>query len=243
MNNKQIITIIAAILVAAALLAGLYWYANLRRPVTIQPPGALNSSCLKVQELAAHEKENGRSVIIVRDKETNRELRRVDLPESVLSVQELQQCGVYVVQASGSRPCAKWCYDGTQAELEPGGTLDRWQYSYDGKGAKKLNIISGPNTRFSISPSGKYVATWNVADVIYNDRALSAETGEQLTPSISDGVLQFGVSAVGPRFSWTSRENKEVLWIEFEDGRTGSKMAAYFVPDTRTFDLPTGMSQ
>jgi hypothetical protein len=209
-----------------------------------------NSSCLTQEEVASNETSTTGIDIVIRNKQTNAEVSRFALPTSTILVSNIGQCNVDVIEATNYSVVQfrAGLLDGYT--LSTGGSVNQWQYSYNGNGEKILTVLSnvapatGP-AMLKIDPSSQYISFVAPAEDDTEIQIYNLNTGAQL---FSADLSQF---LAGPSsdpqglelwkgdpdsVAWNQSNGDEVLDIAAEDGEGG---AHDIIVDTKDWSVKT----
>jgi hypothetical protein len=183
---------------------------------------------LSKNETAASEIANGQNFIVIRNQTTDQEINRFALPTSTLLVKDIDRGGVNVIEAGeyviNAFPSGKvQSYD-----LPPGSFLDRWRYSYDGRGEKSGRIFindQNVNETVMFSPSKKYVsAVWRdnrgVSTIVVYDLAISTVLFTVGINELSEKYILRKVDLWKGNTNsihWSQTNGMEVLAMELEN--------------------------
>jgi hypothetical protein len=199
------------------------------------PPTAQKSGCLAQGEVASNETSTTGDYVVVRNSQTNAEVSRFALPTSTILVNNFQQCSVGVIEANNYSVAQIRPGVITGYSLSIGGSIDQWQYSYDGNDQKNFTILSNvsPATGpafLELDPSGQYISFIAPAQDDTEIQIYDLNTGAQLFSSNLSRVLAKSGSTVGLELwkgnasysSWNLSNGVEVFNVAAEDGHGGA---------------------
>lgn len=212
--------ILLGVVVIAVVAVGAY-FLFMHQPFV--SPTAQNSGCLAQGEVASNETSTTGDYIVIRNSKTNAEVSRFALPTSTILVNSFEQCDVYVTE-------------GVLNNLLVGGSIDRWQYSYNGSSQKVLSVLgnnppaTGPAI-LKIDPTNQYISFIASADDDYEIQIYNLNTGTQL---FSKNLSRFNAGTnsnpealdlwkenAGNSY-WGQSKGDEVFIVAAEDGQGGA---------------------